>query len=825
MRFDKLYCNGNNNPLGTSCDILLSWNYQYDGKRNEKQIAFSIRVSSDGDIFETGWIQGDIMQFCLSDAFMVQPGKAYQWTVTVRTDSEILASPEQTFETAVTDFSGAAWITTGDVAVESPIFHRDFHIAGSVKKARAYVTGLGFFVCSCNGIPCTDHLFMPPNTQYDTFCYMETLDITAFLRMGENHVDIQLGNGYDMTFSQFGYRYTGKKGLRCILQITYADGETEQIFSDERWRWRDSPILKNSIYHGEVYDARLQDFSYLPAAAEPGKAPLGKILANEMPPIRVIHEYLPVNDWECEDGTVYDFGFNLQGISDIRLEAPCGTQIILRHSEMIFPDGTLDSETNRGAAAEDVYICNGTGEEHYRPAFTYHGFRYVLVSGLRDVTYFSIKALQISADVEHESSFSCSDAMINRIHKLCNHSMRCNLVSIPTDCPVRDERTPCQMDSQMVEAAVIYNYNMYSYYKKWLLDIINTPCGNGEENPDWHGDYITLSYRIYRLLGDIRPIRELYPRIREDIKIWLENSDNGIYAKGFGDWCLPNDNTWAGIGECKTAVNTSLLYSYCCIMEEMARLLGYTDDWKWAKDWKDTISRSFSEHCIQEDGTVLSGRQPDMIMPLYFGMLKGETKERAMKRLIEKTAEDGHLDTGGFGTMALIPALAYSGGIDLIPHILNEGTYPGFGFWLSTGATSLWEQWAVKGVMHSHSHMMNSGIDSAFYRIFCGITTVTPGFKHFRIAPRIPADMQFCKCSVQTVSGKISIRLERLYGGLELSMEIPPNTRADVVLPEWERYADCTLWDGERQIEKKKNWNLSGGRYQFRLVPRRNLNG
>ena len=824
MLFDKLYCNGNKNPLGTSCDIFLSWNYKYDGKRNEKQNAFFISVSSDAEAFDTGWIQGDDMHFCLSDVFKVQPGTLYQWTVKARTESEVITSPEQTFETAITDLNGAAWITTGDVSVETPVFHREFYITNPVKRARVYVTGLGFFVCSCNDISCTDHYFMPPNTQYDTFCYMETLDITDYLQIGKNHVDIQLGNGYDMTFSQFGYRYSGKKGLRCILQITYTNGETEQIFSDEQWQWKNSRIIKNSIYNGEVYDARLKDFECFPAVVESDKAPRGKILANEMPPIRVIEEHLPVNCWECKDGTVYDFGCNMQGISDIRLEAPCGTKVILKHSEMIFTDGTLDPETNREATAEDVYICSGNGKEHYRPTFTYHGFRYVMVSGLRDVTQFSIKALQISADVEHDSSFSCSDAMINRIHKISNHSMRCNLLSIPTDCPVRDERTPCQMDSQMVEAAVMYNYNMYSFYRKWLRDIINTPYRNGEENPDWHGDFITLSYRLYRLLGDIRPIRELYPRIKEEIKIWLENSDDGIYSKGFGDWCLPNDNTWEGIGECKTSVNTSLLYSYCCILEEMAGVFGYTDDQSWAKEWKDTISRNFTERCIQEDGTVLSGRQPEMIMPLYFGMLKGETKELVMKKLIEKTAADGHLDTGGFGTMALVPALAYSGGIDLIPKILNEGTYPGFGFWLSTGATSLWEQWAIKGVMHSHGHIMNSGIDAAFYRIFCGITTVIPGFKQFRVAPQIPASMQFCQCSVQTVSGKISVRLERLYGGLELFVEIPPNTQAEVILPEWEQYTDCTLWDGERPIENKKNWNLGSGRYHFRLVPSINLN-
>ncbi|MBQ7301461.1 MAG: family 78 glycoside hydrolase catalytic domain [Clostridia bacterium] len=819
MKFGKLYCNGNINPIGIGTDVWISWSFEYNGKRNEKQAAFMISVFNTKETYSSEWITSEEMSFCLSEHFQINPGQHYRWNVSVRSDSETITSPTQYFETAISDLSLASWITCGEHDVSSPVFQREFYVEEPVRTARAYVSCLGLFVGFCNGMSLNDHLLMPPNTVYDTFCYMETIDFTDKVCVGKNRFEIQLGNGYNDSFSQFGYRYFNRKGIRCVIDLTYENGSVQRIMTDDTWFWRESCIRENGIYRGEVYDACFTACSEYPAIIDSEHAPGGTIIPNEMPPIRIRKKHFPVNMWAVDGGMVYDFGCNLQGIPEIHIDAPHGTKIAMYHSEMIHSDGTLDKETNRDAAAEDVYICCGNGTEQYRPTFTYHGFRYIMVIGAENAVHFSIYACQISADVENESTFVCSDAMINRIHTLCDHSMRCNLVSIPTDCPVRDERTPCQMDSQMTEEAMIYNYNMYAFYRKWLRDITNTPYRKGEENPDWHGDYIMLAYRIYKLLGDMRPLKLLYPRIRQDIEIWLQNSDHGIYSNGFGDWCLPNDNTWDGIGECKIAVNTSLLYAYCCIFGETAILLGYEEDYKLSQQWKELIRCSY-ESMVDKDGSIASGRQPEMILPLYFGVMKGEVKERVKQALYRKLIEDGHLDTGGFGTMALIGAAAEAGVIDLIPKILDQGTYPGFGYWLATGATSLWEQWAVKGVMHSHSHAMYAGIDAAFYRVFCGITTIKPGFREFHVAPNLPADMQFCSCKVQTVSGMIAIQVEKLYGGLEISLEVPINTSCILEFPEWEKYKDHNLWDGEMMIDNRCQLKLCGGIYHFRLVPK-----
>lgn len=828
MRFNRLYCNGSRSPLGVGRDILLQWNYGLGGQ-GEKQTAFRVLVSGGGD-FDSGRIDSRDMRYLLSGAFVVKAGTGYSWRVVAYTDGGTVESPEQYFETAIDDLGASAWITSGKIEISSPMFERRFIVDKQLKSARAYVTGLGLIDCSCNGCPCSDRFFSPPNTIYDKIDYFETFDITGLIRGGENVFQVQLGNGYNIDFSKFGYRYESSKGLRCAIVLSYTDGTAHRINSGEDWLWRPSALIENGIYRGEKYDAGNIEAAFRPAVADENAAPKGMLLPDEMPPIRAVSEHSAVKSWLSGGVTVFDFGTNLQGIVRINVEAAPGTEIAIKHCEMIRPDGTPDFETNRRAASEDVYICRGLGKESYTPKFTYHGFRYAVVSGLSHTSSFEITALMLSSDAESESGFICSEAMINRIHGLCVHSMRCNFMSIPTDCPVRDERTPCQMDSQMIEAAAMYNFNMYSYYRKWFRDIVSAPCGNGEENPDWHGDYIMLAYRLYRFYGDIQPLREFYPRMLMDVANWLERSENGVWKKGFGDWCLPNDNTWEQIGGCKAAVNTSLLFAYCVILEEAAEMFNKPDDTSLCRTWKEKIRAGFLAEFVREDGTVGSGRQPEYILPLFFGLFDGasigeDLKAKVKAAFCRKLASDRHLDTGGFGTMALIDAAAASGGLDLIPEILRAGDYPGFGFWMATGATSLWEQWAVKGVMHSHSHGMFSGIDASFYRVFCGVSQSAPGFAEFRVEPHIPRELRFCRCAIQTVSGEIRVNIERLYDGLEISLTVPPNTTAELVIPDFETYEGCGLWEGERRIEKKRVWKLDGGVYNLRLVPEKYVNG
>lgn len=827
-QFAAFYCGGKAygktlHPIvSASREIRLAWNYITTAARNEVQNSYCITVSDEQGkiVHDSGVIASDAMQYAIPSDILC-PGNVYHWRITAILSGSRLTSDAMMLETAIDDLARGKWIICGvDGEPSAPVFRRCFSIGREVQRARLYITGLGLIDCRLNGKPLSDAYLTPPNTRYDKQVYFETLDLTDALCNGENTLTVQLGGGYNMDYSQWGYRYDTPKGLRAAIVLTYCDGTTERIDSDGMWEWQDSPITENGLYLGETYDAGRRFGDWHCAVISEDTAPTGTLHCNEMPPIRVIERINSVAFWDCDGETVYDFGKNIQGICEITVKAPAGCQIILQHSEMITSDGKADLFTNRAARAADIYICAGDCVETYRPRFTYHGFRYVTVKTSQPTEQFSVTALFLSADVGTAAEFSCSEPIINRIYSLCTNSIRSNLVSIPTDCPVRDERTPCLMDSQMYEDAAMYQFNMYGYYKKWLADITSDESQILSGNMDWFGDSLMLSCRIYRFYGDLSPARELYPQFRRGVMRWMEKTEDDVWPWGYGDWCLPNDNTWEGFGQCKAAVNTSLLHAYTHIMAEFASLLDYPDDRALFLSYADRVREGFIKRYWHEDGSVGDGRQPEMFMPLFYGILTGEHAEKTRAALCDKIRADGYFDVGGFSGRTVIPVLADADALDLYLDIVRRNTYPGFGFLNALGATSLWEQWAVKGAMHSHSHAMHSGISAALYQTLCGVVPTSPAFRTFTIAPRLPREMHFVRCSLDTYSGRIEVMCESFGDSLVLSCTVPPNTEATLTFPDHDSYENCLLFDGERAIDKQKNMCLGSGKYVFRLVPK-----
>ena len=827
-QFSTIFCGGKAygktpHPIVSAAgNIRLAWNYKTTAVRGEVQTSYQITVFDmyGVTVHDSGIIESDAMQYVIP-ADTLRPGSVYHWRMTAALTSGKLTSDAMMLETAIDDLAGAGWTICGtEEEPAAPVFRRCFVINREVLRARLYVTGLGLIDCRLNGIPLSDAYLTPPNTRYDKQVYFETLDLTGAVCNGENTLTVQLGGGYNQDYSQWGYRYDTPKGLRAAIVLTYSDGTTERMDSDGTWEWQDSPITENGLYLGETYDAGRRFDDWHPAFISEDTAPTGTLRCNEMPPIRAIERIEPTAVWCSDGGTVYDFGKNIQGICEITVKASAGCRIVLQHSEMITQDGKADLFTNRAARAADIYICAGESVETYRPRFTYHGFRYVTVTTSQPTEQFSITALFLSADVGPAAEFSCSEPIINRIYSLCTNSIRANLVSIPTDCPVRDERTPCLMDSQMYEDAAMYQFHMYGYYKKWLDDITSDESRILGGNMDWFGDSLMLSYRIYRFYGDLKPAEGLYPHFRRGVMHWMEKTEDGVWPWGYGDWCLPNDNTWEGFGQCKTAVNTSLLYAYTHIMAEFAALLDRPDDRKLFLSYAERVRDGFIRQYWHEDGSVGDGRQPQMFMPLFYGILTGEYAQKTRTALCEKIRSDGYFDVGGFGGRTVIPVLADADALDLYLDIVRRNTYPGFGFWNAMGATSLWEQWAVKGSMHSHSHAMHSGISAALYQTLCGVVPTTPAFRTFTIAPRLPREMRFVRCSLDTCSGRIKVMCESFGDSLVLSCTVPPNTEATLTFPDDDAYENCLLFDGERLITKQKTMRLGGGQYVFRLVPK-----
>ena len=824
MKFHQLFCNGHeSHARGMSTNIRLQWNYIGEGKRNEKQNAFAVTVWNENNeiIFESGKTESSKTEYYLSEKNGLQYGSAYFWQVQAYTDNETLVSERHFFETAIDDLEKSAWIGCGvpkEDSPSAPIFSKIF-TAEHVKKAKLYITGLGLISCRLNGKCCDNGHLMPPYTTYDKTVYFETLDLSEALQNGKNLLEIQLGNGYNEDYSRWGDRYFTPKGFRAALILKKTDGTSERMDTDESWSWQDSAITANGLYLGEEFDARFIPKQARPAVIESENAPKGVLIPNEMPYLTITEELKPLSSWEIEGGTMYDFGKNIQGFCRIEVCASEGCEISLQHSELITPDGKSDLFTNRRARAKDIYICSGNGHEIYQPTFTYHGFRYVFMKSSLPLQSFSIRALFLSADVGEKAFFQCSEPIINRIHSLSATSIRSNLVSIPTDCPMRDERTPCQMDSQMYEDAAMYNFNMYAYYKKWLSDITFGKETHIEGNMDWSGDALMLTYRMYLFYGETEIAKKLYPLFKNTIENWFEKSDNGIWTEGFGDWCIPNDNTWESFFGCKTAVNTSLFHAYTGIMAKFAALFGYPEDEKRFLSIGETIRTNYIAKFLHEDGSLGEGRQPEMFLPLYYGILTGENAEKAKSALLKKIQKDRFFDTGGFSLRTVLPVLADSNALDLFLETIRFNHYPGFGYWVAMGATSLWEQWASKGTMHSHNHAMHSGIEAALFQTLCGITPKSPMFRTFRIAPKLPQEVHSVECKLNTYSGEIAMSLEKISDTLVLSCTVPPNTEAEISFPDFDSFEECILFDGERQIEKFKTKIIGSGKYCFRLIP------
>ncbi|MFK7691327.1 family 78 glycoside hydrolase catalytic domain [Paenibacillus sp. HJGM_3] len=673
------------------------------------------------------------------------------------------------------------------VSVDSPLFRRTFTIPAGVVKAVAHVYAAGWYELRINGRKVDNRVLAPANTPYDRIMLYDTYDVTSALVLGGNAIGLWLGNGYNLNYSRWGWKWKRDKAAILQLDIELADGTSQQIITDESWLTTDSPIMTNDIYDGETFDGRREqlgwdtyDFQgegWLPAIA--AVPPEGELQPNAQPPVRKFDPLEPVRILRPRDGVlVYDFGQNIAGWVDVRVEGAAGSKLTLKYSELIDATGNIDPWTNRRANATDVYILTGRGVENYEPRFTYHGFQYVEVSG--GLEPIEMWAVPIHADVREIGRFASSDAMLNRIQRNIRWSLLNNLVSIPTDCCQRDERTPCLMDSATVEEAAIHNFDMRLYYRKWLGDIADS-LGN----PDWSGDKVTLPWYLYWYYGDTEVLQDNYESMKSYIDHLLAKWPGGIVEEGFGDWCAPNEDGWENYFREVAIVNTALYYRQAAVVSEAAGVLGQAEDRRHYAALAAAIKRAFHARFHQGGGVYGSGSQTAQVMPLAFGIVPEDNVMQAVSSLVAAiTAKDNHLDTGIYGTRYLLDVLADHGHINLAYTLLTREDYPSFGWQIGQGATTLWEQWSFKGGMHSHDHAMFGGIGTSFYTRLGGIQPLAPGYAKIGIRPYVPNGLEWVEACVDTAKGRIVSAWRKEGDRLHFDIEIPAKTTAVVALPD-----------------------------------------
>jgi len=767
-------------------------------------------------------------------------------TEKILSDSSWSASEETPGEWKGIDYEPKKWVNAkvvlkyGDapwgrlpVAPEpfpSPLFRKVFELKKSIRQARAYICGLGYYEFYLNGKKVGDNVLDPGQTNYEHYAFYVTYDITGYLKKGKNAAGIMLGNGWYNQDLVWGGLVYGKPGAICLIKVSYSDNSTETIVSDQTWKVAEGPITFNNVYAGERYDARKE----IPDWAKPGlddsgwknailREPLTpRLVAQSIPPIKRMGNIRPVKITSPKPGVwIFDMGQNFAGWVKLRVRAPAGTAIRLRFTEVLYPDGTIDSNSTgvfaTGVVQTDCYICKGEKEEVWEPRFTYHGFRYVEMTGFPGRPNLDmIEGVVVHTSVEKNGSFACSNNLINRIHKTALWTELSNLHSIPTDCPHR-ERCGWLGDAHVSAEMTIYNFDMAQFWTKYMNDIETSlgqggstatgkpaspgiPCNIstgkrtcGEARPDWGSAIAQIPWYMYLYYRDTDVFAHHYPHIKRWVDYLTAMAKDNIVEDGFGDWCPPGDNTAM---ECPPPLTSTALYYFdALLLSKMAKLLGKKEDAQNYANLASAIKTAFIKKFFNQQENTFGCQTADAIA-LYLDLVpEGKYKEIAEslnRDVLEK--HKGHMSTGILGSRHLYWALSNYGYDSTAFGILTKTDFPGFAYMFSQGATTFWEALVpaskdgVKPVF-SFNHPMQGGFDAWFYYGVVGISPVAeePGFRKIVLNPHLVNELKWVKAIYDSINGRIVSEWENRKNKFKWHILIPPNTSARVLVPAEDR--------------------------------------
>ena len=736
---------------------------------------------------------------------------------------------------------------------------KEFSVGKKLVRATVSFSGLGLSELYVNGKKIGDHVLSPAFAQYDRRQFYVTYDLTKNLHGGPNALGVILGNGRfyaDRSKVYSGTVSFGWPKLLFNLQLEYADGSSEQIVSDGSWKLTtDGPIRANNDYDGEEYDAQKEltgwsgpnfDDSQW-TAAQIVESPGGTVSAEMIRPIRVTGTRRPVSMTEITPGVfIFDLGQNIVGWCRLHVSGPAGTRVRLRHAETLKPDGSLYMANLRGAEVTDGYTLKGGGPETWEPRFTSRGFRYVEVTGFPGrPTLDSIEGRIVNDDLPTAGTFLCSNDLINRIYTNIVWGTRGNYRSIPTDCPQRDERQGWLGDRSEECKGESYLFDMAPLYAKWRQDMADAQRPNGvipdiapaywpiySDNVTWPSSAIIIPDALDRQFGDTLCLGRDYASAR----LWIEHMltyahGNIISRDNYGDWCVPPESPTLIHSQDparqtdKSLLATSYFYYDLRLMEKYATILGRTNDatrWgKLAEDFKTAFNDTFLD---RTKGQYSNGTQTSCVLPLAFGLVPEDMRAKIFAHLVDKIENDthGHIGTGLIGGQYLNRVLSDNGRADLCYTMAGQKDYPGWGYMVEQGATTIWELWngnTADPTMNSGNHVMLIGdLVVWFYEYLGGIAPddARPGFKHIIMRPMPVGDLTFVKATHNSPYGLISSEWHRAGKRFDWQIQIPANTTATVCVPATS--ADKVRADGltaARFADGRAVFELGSGNYHF----------
>lgn len=863
------------NPLGIDeIRPRLAWQLS-SSYRNKAQSAYRILVASsldllekeEGDLWDSGKKPSSANKQIGYSGQPLNSKNSYYWKVKVWDENDL---PSDWSEVGFWSMGiladkewQAEWIgyTTKDMNEKDTLWlppsaqlRKSFTPKAKVKRATVYVSALGIFDMSINGRKVGKDLFAPGWTDYNKRVYYKTYDVTDHLLNGENVIGAVLGDGwysgyvgpYSLGRPRNRELYGKTPGLLCQLDIEYEDGSRQQVVSDESWKANEGPIVFSDLLMGETYNANLEMEGWNAPGFDASnwqgvslhQGTKGVVEAYPGNCVQVYDQLPTENITKVQDGVyIFDLGQNFAGHARLKIKGNANDTIVMRFGEMLHPDGRLMTENLRFARATDTYILKGNELETWEPRFTYHGFRYVEVKGLKsEPEKDMVTGVAVSSATPRSSTFHSSDDMLNQLYSNVVWTQRSNFMDVPTDSPQRDERLGWLGDAQIFSKSALYNCKLGPFYKKWIQDVEDAQYDFGAYanfapqpypklvwySPGWMEAGIMIPYNVFKFYGDTRLIEKHYASMTkfmdyhikktEGRYFYPENSWTEINPKGgFGDWLSLTDKNLAH------DLMASIYFANAVnLMAEMSSAIGEKDKAQYYQKIFVEATQAIKEHYLSGEGKFgineeaygdgkgyfegekgFTGHtQSAYASALYFDVLKASEHEGVVNNLANLVEQaDGKPTSGILGIRQLLPGLAKAGLSDLAYQILLNKDYPGWGFEIENGATTIWERWnsythekgfngPMNAKMNSFNHYAFGAVSEFLFSNMAGIQPQTAGFNQILIQPDFgDKSIGELSASYSSINGLISSSWSLNGNKVSLDVQVPVNTRANVVVP------------------------------------------
>ncbi len=836
VTIQNLLTENRTNPVGLDVEIpRFSWQLTSD-KRNTMQTACEIKVWKDGKnaMWNSGKIMSDSSVHVSYKGAALQSDTKYFWQVRIWDNNNKASAWSEPvfFQTALlhTNDWQAKWIEPGfteDSTRPSPMFRKEFASDKKITSATAYITAHGLYEAQLNGKRIGDAYLTPGWTSYHNRLQYQTIDVTNLIKQGNNAIGVTLGNGWYrgvIGFSNNINIYGKDIALLLQINITYGDGSTKIITTDDTWKSSAGAIRYAEIYNGETIDARQEKKDWpLPGYDDKNWSGVAvdtfgydNLIATYNEPVRRHETFTPKQIITTPKGEkVIDFGQNLVGWVALKVKGNAGDTIRVSHAEVLDKKGDFYTANLREAKAQDVYILKGSEEETFEPHFTWHGFQFIKVEGYRgELNPKNFTAVALYSDMKPTGTFSTDNALINQLQHNIEWGQKGNFLDVPTDCPQRDERLGWTGDAQVFSRTASFNMNVNDFFAKWLKDVAadqhngsvpfvipNVLGENAGGSTGWADVSTIIPWNMYLAYGDKNILQNQYGSMKAWVDYMTEKSENDLWQTGFhfGDWLFyrPEDDN-----DGRAAVTDKYLIAQCFyahstqLLINAAHVLGNNKDEADYTALLKKIKQAFAREYMTPNGRLVSGTQTAYVLALQFDMLPDPLRAQAAERLAENVKSyNNHLTTGFLGTPYLCHVLTRFGYDTIAYKLLLQETYPSWLYPVTMGATTIWERWdGIKPdstfevpSMNSYNHYSYGAIGDWMYRVMTGLDTYEDGvgYKHIKVQPHISDSFTTASASLQTYYGKLSNtwRRDTTNHKLMMDVDIPANTTATIYVP------------------------------------------